>query len=304
MDKKKVVQKALNAGFLISPNTLEKLDDNNIEAAIQGTKSVVIEEIKTDVKTTELDVSFKKTRTKKKLTIHDFVKYYNNVYDNLKNILLKKIEATSINKVANITSEVSVIGMVKEITSQGFVLEDPTGQIVVISNEIPEHNNVVAVTGVVREKKLFKKSINYPDVPLPKVIPKIDVKLLTTTSKDIPEGYDLIISTEKDNKDKNIYKMNSNPSWIKIKKGETKITMLIYRTNVTIDENSFNSYIKTRILPSKNNTPNEDVLIDAIPDIIWIIQDQEWTRNYKGITVFSSNTTTSIDLNSREVKFV
>ena len=80
----------------------------------------------------------------------DFSDYYNSRYEHLKEILLKKTKAVSINNAKKSFNDVSVIGMVKELTDSGFVLEDPTGEIEVQSKSDVSEDDVIAATGFVR----------------------------------------------------------------------------------------------------------------------------------------------------------
>ena len=199
----------------------------------------------------------------------------------------------------NVSSEVTVIGMIKEIVQQGFVLEDPTGEITVITSQSPDVNTVIAVTGVVRENKLFKKEIIYPEIPLPKNIPKFEGKLLLTT-EEAREDHDIILSTATTKG----HKIESNPTWVELEKGDKKITVLIYTSDSPIEEMDIIKHLQKRLLPSKSNTPNKNILIERVPDIFWLIQDNEWTKNYKGITIISSDKTISVNLATRESKFI
>ncbi|MFH1364026.1 MAG: hypothetical protein ABIH52_00035 [Candidatus Aenigmatarchaeota archaeon] len=310
MDKKKVVQKFLDSGFLVSPKMLDKIDESNIDNHIERAKQVVVKEDinkgeKTNKTKTGVEVIFRKRRAKNMLTVQDFMKYYNKIYDHLRNILLKKTNATSINKIANISSEVTVIGMIKEISAHGFVLEDPTGQVEVMANQVPSANSVISVTGVVRENKLFKKEIVYPDVPLPKVISTMDARLLLSTDKDIIKNnpHDIVISTT-ENKDKSVHKISFTPIWADIMKDEKKITILIFTPETPIEESNAVDVLRARILPVKTINPNNNILIDDVPDIFWIIQENEWIKNYKGITIISSDKSTSINLKTREAKAI
>lgn len=301
MDKKDVVQKLLESRLLVSPKIIDKITDKNINDYIQNTKTLIVDP---PINQSQINVVFRKKKIKNKLTIQDFVKYYNNMYEHLRKILLKKTEATSINKVGGISSEVTVIGMVKEPDSGGFILEDTTGHITVISNTMPKINSVIAVTGVVRENKLFKKDITYPDIPLPKTIPTIGANILFTTNREIErDGYNIIFTSTKEEAP-GIYNIESNPSWAEVDMGSQKITVLIYKTEEAIMETDVVNHLKTRMLPMKTTTPNTNILIDTVPDLIWLIQEPEWMKNYKGITLISTSTSASVDMKTREVKLL
>lgn len=307
MDKKKIVQTFLDSGLLLSPKIIDNINEDNINTYLK-TKNLIVEENpkkgnpkeeKPKGNKSEITVNFHNSKSKPKLTIQDFVKYYNEIYEHLRNTLLKKTNATSINKIMNAVSEVTVIGMIKEITQQGFILEDPTGEIEVITNQSLDVNAVIAVTGVVREKKLFKQEIIYPEIPLPKNIPKFEGNLLLTTG-EAKENYDVIFTTTGIKG----HKIKSNPTWAEIEKRDKKITVLIYTPDSPIEEMDIIKHLQKRLLPSKSITPNKNILIETIPDIFWLIQDKEWTKNYKGITIISTDKTAAINLNTRECKFI
>jgi len=121
----------------------------------------------------------------KKSNLDDFVKYYRNRYDYLKNVLLNRpntADAVSIGKVAySGASQVTIIGMISDIQEfpSGAVklrMEDLSGSMsaIVSGKKGPELltqtefltlDEVVALKGKLAGKTLFIDEIIWPDVP-------------------------------------------------------------------------------------------------------------------------------------------
>ncbi len=123
----------------------------------------------------------------KKRTVQDFVTYFRLRYEGIKKILLNRTElqnATSISRIIgrNGHEPAAIIGIVSEkrITKNGsiiFNLEDLTGSITAIiskgnsnglidvANDVVD-DEVIGLTGFVRDKAIFANSIIWPDVPL------------------------------------------------------------------------------------------------------------------------------------------
>ncbi len=127
----------------------------------------------------------------KKMSVEDFVSYFNNRYKFLKELLCSRLElreAVSIGRVVNKNNErVALIGVVddKRITKNGnllIVLEDLSGRINVVINknriEMKDvakeivHDEVIGVVGNISNGFVFADKIFFPDVPVTKELKK------------------------------------------------------------------------------------------------------------------------------------
>ena len=109
--KQEVIKKYLKQGVLLSPKELDNI--------IQG------KEPKSNTQTFP-------TKLKKTLSIKDINEYKNTKYQTIRDLISKKTKALSINKTKKTFAMISIIGMIKEITPSGFIIEDPTDEIEVV----------------------------------------------------------------------------------------------------------------------------------------------------------------------------
>ena len=311
MGKEEIVKKFFEKGFLISPKVLEEVDEENLDEVLKSVekKEIFIESIKKP----KFSVKIREINIKNKLSPHDFIEYFNNKYEGIKKLLVKKINPVSINKVSNFNSNVDIIGIVKEVFPNGIILEDPTGEIEVNIKDTENIfvNDVVGVNGYMKNGKFFGNKIIFPDVPLTNEIKKIkNIKLILTTKiNEKMNPNDLILIPElKENLIKeNIISNFPNPGWIKISKEDKDFNVLVYKPKENLTKEEVLNFIKKRHLsPSLNQILNNEdyFLIDPIPDIIWLISNKKWIENYKGITIISNKDSVAVvNLETREVEF-
>ncbi len=319
MDKKEIIKTFFEHNVLLSPELLEKVNENNINEILSRAKqsktAVVTELEQKPTSLQEILFEVKKTTQNKRLSAQDFAKYYNNKYEGIKNILLKKIGAekdiVSINKTKNTFSDVLVIGMVRELTPQGFILEDPTGETDVISEEKTDPDDVVGVKGSVRENKLFAKEVTVPDIPLSREITKIDASVfLTTEAIEHPADFTIVSNIDRILDVKNTTNravVSANPSWVSISKDNKKLNIIVYKSQDEADKNKAISYLKKRHLsPQRNQIMSQEdpFLLNPIPDILWLVQKESWAENYKGVSIISGTAPVKINLETRNVEFV
>ncbi len=320
--KEEIVRKALEAGILLTPGLLETLNEEKLEEMIKEAKQkdkTVLTERERPTKS-RLIIKVKRVVPKAKLKPEDFTRYYNNKYEGIKKLLLKKLDAVSINKVGESYDEISIIGMVKEPTPRGFVLEDPTGEIEVISNKEPEADDVIGVKGTSREGKLIEKEIILPDIPLDyrsKKIKKLSL-LLTTSLTDkamaltqatnftlIPKlGDENLNEKEKEQ----VITDFTNPTWITISTPEDEMNILVYSPGEEIEQKQVIDYLRKRHLSPKRNKilgPDDYFFIEPVPDILWLISPKKFLENYKGVTIisFEAPDAARVNLGTREVEF-
>ncbi len=309
--KEDVVRELLKRGHLVSPETLERVDMNNIDS-IAREKTLVLTETQPE---NRLSVSVEAPIKITTITPQDFLEHCMRRYETIRDMLLRKTEAVSVNKARKSSAPVTTIGMVREILPSGFVLDDPTGEIDVIltgHNTIPiETGDVVAVRGNVREEKFFAEEIMLPDIPLTNAINRIEnTNLFLTTRHSAPPGLkpDDVLVSKHPLKHKHVVSCFPNPAWIAISRGANRITLLVYEPpgETTMEKALLflkKRYINTeKAVLAKNSDP---FLLAAVPDIFWLISKNQWTLPYKGVTIIScKDQDARINLNTRDVAFL
>jgi len=126
-------------------------------------------------------------------SVQQFVKYFTNRYEKLREFLLNNVNLTnliSINKITNQTKNFSLIGMVREKDEENkcITIEDTTGELIIYFDKVAEFFHEIVsddVLGVVCDKndKIIAKHIVWPEVSLRRSI--------NTTKEDV---YCLFIS--------------------------------------------------------------------------------------------------------------
>lgn len=306
MDKTEIVKKFYESGILVSPKELRDLSEEEINRILETGK-------KESADKKNLSISLPPDERKRRVSAQDFIDYYNSKYEKIKGMLLKRMDVVSITNAGADPSPCGIIGIVKEMTQAGFILEDTTGEIEVIKSGISElekinPDDVFGLKGFVRENKFFPKEIVWPDIPFNRRIGRIE-GMSVVLSKKIKEGMerdcDFVISEDQP-KSKNGIKINKNPEWINIAKNQDTIAILAFKTNnATKDDALF--YLKKRSLPEPNpiKSMESSYIIEEIPDIFWLIQECEWAENHKGITIVSSGSQSfaRVNLETRAVEF-
>ncbi len=305
MDTKIIVKKFLECGILLSPNMLAKIDETNIGFFLKKAEeggSVVFSEIAAEKE--KINVSVKGVVEKETLTPKDITAYYTNKYNGVKRLLLEKMQPVSIKNAGRHMGDASIIGIAREVTPTGFILEDNTGKTDVMAKQHTITNDdVVGVVGSAREGALFAKEIIFPDVPENLRLRKISgVKVVMRKSS----GKNVIIVKEQ-KEEKTITDL-PNPAWITVSRGNNEVVVVAYdpQRNTTVNE-AIQYLVKRHLSPPMGLIKNSEdyFLLDPLPDILWIINSTKWAKTYKGITVISvGDGSAAIDLGTREVEFV
>lgn len=313
MDKKKIVKRFLEHRILLSPKMLEEINENNIKDFLNRAK----ETEKEKKPETGIKVRLREVSRKQRMSTKDFIDYYNNRYNRIRNILVKKMSAVSVSNAKKSFSDVSIIGMVKEVTVAGLVFEDPTGEIEIVLKDKEGINpdDVIGIKGFVRENRLFAREVIFPDVPLTRPIGSIDASILLTIRitekvKEAMKETDLVctLDVERVTSGKAI-KPDSNPGWITLSKNGKELNLLVYRPeNKTTIRQAIDYLRKRHLSPSKNRItgPEDPFLIEPIPDIFWLLSDEKGKETYKGVTIISCgpDSAAKINLRTREVVFI
>ncbi|HLD57326.1 MAG TPA: hypothetical protein VJA47_03415 [archaeon] len=286
MNKQEVVTKFLESGLLLKPQTLEGFTErDDIDSIINLNKSSnnTIVNLSTNTPITNtFNYKIKQSTTKEKITPKDFIEYYSKKFETLKNILIQKLDAVSINNLQQ-EKESCIIGMVGDKTNRGFYVEDQTGKIEAVHTEPQKQSFVLGFKGVFKDKTFFVKEVVYPDIPLSKQNTEPPKIILTT--KQVNNTNTTISPNSKDKND-NLISNFSLPATINLTINNQQTTVLIFQPQDQINKTQAAQILKLRCLP-ETNTPNPNNIIEDTPDVFWLIQKEEWKENYKGVLIVS-----------------
>jgi DNA polymerase II small subunit/DNA polymerase delta subunit B len=312
MQSQDIVRELTKKGVLVTPEILKKIKDD------PGSIQDLQKKPKTGAKK-RLSVKIIALKNNNRMSPQDFTAYYNNRFSKIKNMLLKKMDALSINKVKEEFSQVSVIGMVREKTAQGFILEDMTGEIDVVSNESVKQDDVIGITGAVREGKLFQSEAIWPDVPLtnkPNTITETTLLLTTFLDENLVktiDGFSLVFFFGKadidlsDDKKTKLFELQ-NPCSATINKEGKDYNILVYKPPEPIIPKEAICYLKRRHLSPKKDQIKSTIdqfIIDPVPDLFWVVSNQRHIERYKGVTLImgKENDAVRFDAESGDVCF-
>jgi len=282
MNKKQILSIFLKEGFHIPPDLLEKINEENYEEFLRSLKDEKKPEGEPKI-TTGVE------KERKKASVKDFLDYYSRKYEFLKEVLLKKMDAVSINKGKKIFSKTSILGRVREKTKNGFIIEDVTGETEALTdNKEISPGDVVGLRGWFKEGGFFSEELVWPDIPLTNKGELPEILLTRKLTERVKErtGKDTITINLESGEGK-----VQNPGWVSVLHREKKISILVFKPEKTIGDRDFMEFLKRRELPHKEEIGMyAPYLIEKIPDIIWLIENKEnWTKNYKGIVVVSTD---------------
>jgi hypothetical protein len=311
MEKEAIVKKLLSLGVMATPETLKKIETGGLDAFLEKIKKdscMVIQEDVGDGETGEgVTCCVQETSTKTEMTPDDIVQANGERYKKISNLLLRKMDAVSINNIGRTNTKLSVVGMVKEKTGNGFVLEDGTGEVEVKSSGQVDLDDVIGVRGWLREKTLFGQEIVYPDIPIDRQVNSMDIKVLLSGNGENPtKDADIILTPttlgDSEGKEKNI----PNPAWVFLEKGEKKITILLYKPPQQTGKEEVLAWMKKRYM-GKGNVPamSSEMVMETVPDVFWVVDEGEpWAANYKGVTLVSmgGKHQALLDLNTRKIE--
>ena len=310
MEKEAIVRKLLSLGVMTTPETLKKIEEIGLDAFLEKISksqgAVFHEEEKSRDR---LSCCIAGPVERPEMTPDDVIKANAEKFRKISGLLLRKMDAVSIKNIGRTSAKLSIVGMVKDKTGQGFVLEDETGEIEVISNEKVELDDVIGVRGWLREKALFAQETVYPDIQIDRAVNSMDnTLLLLGESASKNREADMVLTPaffrDAGGKEKAI----QNPAWIFLEKGSKKMAIVVYRPEEKTGRDDVMAWLKKRYIGSgRAPAPEKSRIIETVPDIFWIVSANEpWTTNYKGITLvsFDNGNQASIDLRTRKIEFV
>jgi hypothetical protein len=308
MDKKETLREFLKHGVMPSPEDLERVNENNYEQILHSyidqpptteipkQVQVVAESLKEESKPdSSVSVSVIRPEKKKRASVYDFTNMYKKRYEILRDIILKKTQAISINKVPSVSSEICVIGVVKETGERSFVIEDTTGSIEVVAETSSiETDDIIGVKGIPRDGKLIPKEIVFPDISL--------------ANKPATANVDIILNQDKEHRAvtaaQNKAVMTADIEWILIKSGDQETLLLFYGEQKTMNKNEATLLLRKRSLPYKIDRIQETT-IEQAPNIFWLASnDANWKENYKGVVIISTDNASSAEYNPAKDRII
>ena len=304
MGNKEVVRKLLDRGIMVSPGTLERMKNSSIGDFLGTASSSRCAVISEDDGAT-LKCSVAPARPPAELTTGDVAAAQTEKFEKIRKMILRKVSAVSINNAGRQSSKLCIVGMVKEKTGSGFVIEDGTGEIEVRSDEPAEPDDVIGVKGWVRDGRLFAEETVYPDVPMSREAGALPGSILLSFDPGAkPSGPEVVISpfsVAGGGADSQL----PNPAWICLEKGGSAVTMLVYRADGPAGKQAAISWLRKRYIgPDRLPAPSKDRILESVPDIFWVVGDGgSWRENYKGVTILSlgKGCSARIDLGNKEV---
>lgn len=319
MEKKEAVRKALESGFLLSPEALEEAGESGIEPVLErgrGKGGIVIG---TAPKPGPGKMYFEVSGPPKteRVSAQDFVEYYKNKYEIIKNLLTEKGEAVSINKASELPSSY-IIGMVKEITPTGFIVEDPTGKVEArTKDDSVKVDDVVGLKGGARENVFLVHEVVWPDIPLKRTAASMGGAniILTRNTEGVGgalKSADLVILGVQERpaglpENEKLAVALQNPARVTLRKDGKELVIFVYHNPNELTDDEAAAMLRKRHLspkPSELHGPADQFIINPVPDILWIASNKEnRTMNYKGVSIVSCADSAKINLGNREVEF-
>ncbi len=295
MERKEAVRKLISSGEIPTPELIEDMvsgkcsqpSDEKGGGNRDGVERIVVKILSPE--------------RKDKLSSGDFTSYNNNKYDGLMEIISQKISAISINKARETFGEVGVIGMVREKTPTGYVIEDTTGSIELVhKNGGLVVGDVIGVSGQVRENRLFGGGLVFPDVPLTQKYGTIKGVRISLSRKPPEKREERALYLHAERKGGNL----PNGSRIEVSGGGMARILFYSPLGKTGPRECVESLKKRHLIVSQKEitSSRDDFVIKDVPDILWVNSDAHFVESYKGVLIISpGNEMVSIDLETRRV---
>ncbi|MBI2675405.1 MAG: hypothetical protein HYX24_03035 [Candidatus Aenigmarchaeota archaeon] len=297
MQKHEIVRRFLDEGILISPQLLASLENENLEEAISEAKAVNAPVFSSKK---PYEVSIQKNEIRGKLEPADMASFYKSKYEGIRDLLKNRVDAVSINRLGNVFGDTAAIGMVSELFPNGFVIEDTTASIQVISKERPDIDDVIAVKGAVRENRIFASEVIYPDIPILRKIKSLSMSIAFLEAGQ-QAAADIRFSFEP----ADACKLIPNPAHIRVKKDGESMYIVAYQPPSEIGIRKAAELLKKRHLmldKSQIKAGSDCFILREEPDIVWIMSRTSEKLVYKGTLVVCGPAV--INLQTKHVDFI
>ncbi|MHC1587327.1 MAG: hypothetical protein ACXQTX_02450 [Candidatus Syntropharchaeia archaeon] len=277
MNKREIIARFLKEGILIPPELLERVNEENYEEILRSLREG-------DKKTKRKEGGIKGTEKKTEISVKEVLDYHSRKYEFLKSLLLRKMDAVSINKGKKMFSKIGIIGRVKEITGKGFVVEDVTGEVEVVGEGEVKIGDVIGVKGWFKEGVFLPEEIIWPDVPLGRETNLPSFILTYKPLEQMKNKETVIIDVNPEEVEA------ENPTQMSVMYGNERLRILVFKPEEDLKEEDVIRFLKRREVPKKEKEIHINYLLEDIPNIIWVIENRRnWMRNYKGVVLVSTD---------------
>ena len=339
MERQEIVKMFLKNGFQLSENTLPIIEKKPEEFLTQirkikprpfiVTKKHLekVNETTTRDKCPKIKLIKKYSFEKKELRADDYTKHFGEIYEKIKDILLKNTRLTklvSVNKITYKTSEFSLIVLVREKGMNSLLTEDPTGETHVFFIEDMKKefddvgiDNIIGLICKKKEDKIYAKKVIYPGIPITRKINKTEkeIKLFylykpsLLDEKDQEKLIGILRQTKK-----------TYPIFVYGKWEDKEVVKEFNNIFLFSEKNYLLEIEEVKILVLTGPNDSENVLnrrlvkgdgllnifpVEEIPDIILTSEERFYSKNYKGTTIVSNNDKNKyfvLNLKTREVE--
>jgi hypothetical protein len=303
MDQSEIIRACLERGILVSEDDIRRMEAGLSVYDFIASKAQRDNPQQQDGKTGRIVCRVRKPKAASEITPADIVESRRKKYDAIKSMLLPKASAISISNAGDSRVQLSVIGVVKRLSPDGFVLEDPTGEMEMRSDaKGVAEGDVIGCRGPVSGSRMICKDIILPDVPLIRPIGRAAASLLVGAK---PSGQaDVVASLEPVQTDAKNILLDGSPSVLSVHKDGAKVVVLFFRPESPVGPQDAVGMLKKRCLKVPATSDAESCVIDPVPDVFWIHgKSGDWTEIYKGVlVVHTSERSCLINLETKEAK--
>ena len=303
MDQKAIVRRLLDSGIMATPDDIKGIQKKGLDYFLKKAQAEVATSCA--VKPAEKMVC-RRTCPKEtgEMTAADVIRYNSEKFEKISRMLLRKADAVSINNMGG-SGKICVVGMVREKTPDGFILEDSTGDVEVRTKEGVELDDVIGVRGWLRDGALFGEEILYPDVPISRQTVGMEGKVLLSCCNPTERGdADTVINPCGAGDGGSCPKV----AWFELESSGKNMTVVFYRPDKPADMKTAMSWLRKRYLGSGDGVAHEsERIMETVPDIMWIFSEGgPWTGNYKGVAMvsFGEGHSALVNLSTREIEIM
>jgi DNA polymerase II small subunit/DNA polymerase delta subunit B len=307
MDEENIIKLFLKNGFQLSKKTLplvesdpefvvaelNKLIPRPFFVTEEHIKNILMDTAKFKPKTIK---EYKKTR--KDISIDDYVSCMFSYYEKIKNIILEKMskeKLISINKISPQLSVFSIIGIVREKKEKCVLLEDPSGEIsVYFDNGLQQKLVDIKLDDIVGlDCKKTKEGVCAKNVYFPDILSSREIKKTETEMKIAILSYTPSLENEKFQKLISTLSKEKNLSLVFIFSVQPPPKELLKFNLISIPQNSNPkliqiSNIKTLILPKDFFTPAEKTT-EPMKFILSILKRRNIAASFDSLLNFGGN---------------
>ncbi|MFH0889615.1 MAG: hypothetical protein V1836_00535 [Candidatus Aenigmatarchaeota archaeon] len=170
MDKV-LIRKLLDSGVMVSPDVAGEITERDYDTVLAKKLKTVDKNTLSEIRSGQGIVIEKPEIARNEITAKDFLNYYKNKILALAPFITARLDdkPVSMNR-ARFGQRNTILGLVREPTESGFVLEDLTGhcEVALRTKEDVAENDVVAATGFFSDNKLFAERITHPELTIKK----------------------------------------------------------------------------------------------------------------------------------------